>query len=149
MSKKILGLEFFLIGVMIFAGAGCAKQEAATDNANNPKTNEVTQEKAPAVADQTMVDCGQGQDQFCFVNRMNECLPAKVRMTGNDGKTSIDLIILGVENETCHFQRKINDVLNLNCFFPKGTFNTDTLDQTFGNDKGLQKVVDSACKSGW
>jgi hypothetical protein len=59
------------------------------------------------------------------------------------------MTILGVENEKCHFQRKINDVLDLNCFFPKGTMNSDTLDQTFGNDKGLQKVVDDACKSGW
>ena len=54
------------------------------------------------------------------------------------------MTILGVENEKCHFQRKINNVLSLDCYFPKGTLNMDTLDQTFGNDKGLQKVVDDA-----
>ncbi len=70
-------------------------------------------------------------------------------MTGSDG-SNIQITILGIENETCHFQRKINDVLGLDCHFPRGTMNMDTLDQTFGNDKGLQKVVDDACKApGW
>ncbi|MDP2943973.1 MAG: hypothetical protein Q8N57_00125 [bacterium] len=104
---------------------------------------------APAVDRTAMVDCGSGEDPFCFLNRMNECLPVTIQMMGGDKTTKIVMTILGIENEKCHFQRKINDVLNLNCFFPKGTMNQDTLAQTFGDDKGLQKVVDDACNSGW
>lgn len=96
-----------------------------------------------------MVNCGKMEDPFCFINRMNECLPVTAEMIGSDNTTKIEMIILGIENEKCHFQRKLNNVLNLNCFFPKGTMNQNTLDQTFGNDKGLQKVVDDACNSGW
>jgi len=96
-----------------------------------------------------MVDCSASQDSFCFINRMNECLPVTIQMMGSDNSTKIVITILGVENEKCHFQRKINDVLNLDCFFPKGTMNQNTLDQTFGNEKGLQKVVDDACQEGW
>lgn len=104
---------------------------------------------ASAVDKTAMVDCGSSEDPFCFLNRMNECLPVTIEMTGGDKTTKIVMTILGIENEKCHFQRKINDVMNLNCFFPKGTMNQNTLDQTFGNDRGLQKVVDDACNSGW
>jgi hypothetical protein len=96
-----------------------------------------------------MVDCGMINNPTCFSNRMNECLPVTAKMIGTDGSTEIQITIIGVENETCHFQRKVNDIVNLNCYFPKGTMNWDTIDQTFGNEKGLQKVVDDACKSGW
>lgn len=85
----------------------------------------------------------------CFANRMIGCLPVTGKMTTTDG-IPIELTILGVENETCHFQRKINNVMDMNCYFPKGTMNWDIIDQTFGNDKGLQSVVDDACKAvGW
>lgn len=96
-----------------------------------------------------MVDCGKATNPSCFANRMNECLPVTITMTATDGITEIGLTILGIENNTCHFQRKINNTVDLNCYFPKGTMNWDVIDQTFGNDKGLQSVVDSACKSGW
>lgn len=95
-----------------------------------------------------MMDCGTMDNPTCFSNRMNECLPVTAKLTRTDG-SNIDITILGIENETCHFQRKVNNVVNLNCYFPKGTMNWDTIDQTFGNDKGLQKVVDDSCKSGW
>ena len=95
-----------------------------------------------------MVDCGKVENPMCFVNRMSGCLPVTAKLAGTDG-SDIDIIILGIENETCHFQRKVNSVVNLNCYFPKGTMNWDTIDQTFGNDKGLQKIVDDACKTGW
>ena len=101
------------------------------------------------VTETGMVDCGLAKDPTCFANRMNGCLPVTVKMMGSDNTTKIELTILGVEDEKCHFQRKINDVIDLNCFFPKGTMNWDVIDQTFGNDKGLQKVVDDNCKSGW
>ncbi|OGY57091.1 MAG: hypothetical protein A2Y84_00315 [Candidatus Colwellbacteria bacterium RBG_13_48_8] len=117
----------------------------------NPQGEEVLPTANGTPSDkQTMVDCGTGEkDPFCFQNRMNECLPTTVKMMGSDGTTNIELIILGIENDTCHFQRKINNALNLNCFFPKGTMNMDTLNQTFGNEMGLQAVVDAACKGGW
>jgi len=76
---------------------------------------------------------------------MSSCLPVTGKMTGSDGTTSIEMTVLGIENDTCHFQRKINNVLNLDCYFPSGTLNWDLIDQTFGNDKGLQSVVDDSC----
>ena len=96
-----------------------------------------------------MVDCGQAQDPGCFMNRMNGCLPVTVKMVASDNTTTIGLTILGIEDEKCHFQRKINDVVDMNCLFPKGTMNGDTLDQIFGNDKGLQQVIDDNCTLGW
>jgi len=113
---------------------------------SNKDVKEETQ--APAT-ESGMVDCGKAKDPGCFINRMNGCLPVTVKMTGSDNTTEIDLTVLGIENEKCHFQRKINNVTDLNCYFPKGTMNWNTIDQTFGNDKGLQKVVDDNCKSGW
>lgn len=96
-----------------------------------------------------MVDCSEQEDSHCFLNRMNQCLPVTTKMTGIDG-TPIEITVLGIENETCHFQRKINNVMDLDCYFPKGTLNMDTLDQMFGNNHGLQKVVDDACvHPGW
>ncbi|MCX6709943.1 MAG: hypothetical protein NTV63_03275 [Candidatus Woesearchaeota archaeon] len=120
-----------LILAMIFL-LGCAQKETQISADENE-----------------MVNCGKTEDPSCFISRMNQCLPVTAKMTGSDG-SNIDLTVLGIVNETCHFQRKINNVLNLDCYFPKGTMNMDTLDQTFGNDKGLQKVVDDACNTpGW
>jgi len=118
---------------------------------NNKSNNESIKEEAQAPATENeMVDCGAAQDPGCFLNRMNGCLPVTTKMTGTDGTTAIEITILGIENDKCHFQRKINNVLDLDCQFPKGTLNGNTLDQMFGNDKGLQKVVDDACsRPGW
>lgn len=100
-------------------------------------------------ADQ-MVDCGTMNNPSCFQNRMLKCLPVTGTMMGSDGVTPIELIILGVENDTCHFQRKINNVMDMDCYFPKGTENWnnlgDLLGQTLGDDKGLQSVVDESCE---
>jgi len=129
----IAALALAVVGGGVFFLANRSGQEEATPTPS---------------AKSEMVDCGQAQDPWCFVNRMNTCSPVTVRMTGSDNKTQIELTILGVEDEKCHFQRKIDNALNLDCYFPKGTLDMDTLDQTFGNDKGLQDVVDSACRSG-
>jgi hypothetical protein len=118
-----------------------------TNNKGN-NDNNIPNEESSSADNTAMVDCGKISNPSCFSNRMNECLPVTAQMTATDG-TRIDLTILGVENETCHFQRKVDSVVDMNCYFPKGTMNWDTIDQTFGNDKGLQSVVDSACKSGW
>ncbi|TRZ64952.1 MAG: hypothetical protein D4Q79_00335 [Spirochaetia bacterium] len=138
------GLFFFLSNKGTQEKTGASQPAAVSPS---------TAAQAP-VADKTMVDCGTAKDPGCFTNRMNECLPVTTKMTGSDDKTAIEITILGVENEKCHFQRKINNVTDLNCYFPKGTLNMDTFNQMFGNDKGLQKVVDDACKfptgsSGW
>lgn len=138
-------------GLFFFLGNKGAQKEigAVQPTTASPSTSPSTAAQAPT-ADETMVDCGEAQDPGCFLSRMSECLPVTTKMTGSDGKTAIEITILGIENEKCHFQRKINNVADLNCYFPKGTLNVDTLDQTFGNDKGLQKVVDDACKpAGW
>lgn len=117
---------------------------------SNEGTQKETGVSQPTTTSKTMVDCSTTSDPSCFLTRMNGCLPVTTNMTGSDGKTEIAITILGIENDKCHFQRKINNVLNLDCLFPKGTLNMDTLDQTFGNDKGLQKIVDDACTSaGW
>lgn len=151
--------------IMIF-GTACGKKNSENNqrqgNANQPAENqkivnigtESPDKKEAPANDQAMVDCGLAADPGCFMNRMNSCLPVTTKMTGSDAKTAIEVTILGVENEKCHFQRKINNVMDLNCFFPKGTMNGDTFNQMFGNDKGLQKVVDDACKhptgaTGW
>ena len=136
MKKWILTALILSSLIFVMGASGCGSS-STTDTPN--ETADPNQ----------MIDCGKMEDPFCFLNRMNACLPVTAKMTGSDGSTAIEMTILGVENETCHFQRKINNVLDLNCYFPKGTMNKDTLDQTFGNDRGLQKVVDDACKSGW
>ncbi|OQB44140.1 MAG: hypothetical protein BWY03_00380 [Parcubacteria group bacterium ADurb.Bin159] len=134
-------------GVFLFLNNKGAQKE--TEISQSTTTLPPTATQAPET-DKTMVDCSEASDPSCFLTRMSECLPVTAKMIGSDSKTDIEITILGVENDKCHFQRKINNVLNLDCFFPKGTLNMDTLDQTFGNDKGLQKVVDDACKpAGW
>ena len=144
MNKKIVYIVIFvlIVGCVLFFFLG--KGNKINESTILPSTTEQAQ-----VDDKTMVDCGTATDPGCFMNRMNGCLPVTTKMVGSDNTTSIEMSILGVENEKCHFQRKINDVIDLNCYFPKGTMNWDTIDQTFGNDKGLQKVVDDACKKGW
>ena len=146
-KNKIIFLMFGMALIAILLLAGCSQKEAGAPAAN---ANTTADTAAAAAAEQEMVDCSNNEDPFCFVTRMNQCLPVTAKMTASDGSTSIDITILGQVNETCHFQRKVNDALNLDCYFPRGTLNMDTLDQTFGNDKGLKSVVDAACKiPGW
>jgi hypothetical protein len=134
-KNKFIFLMSALALVAILFLSGCAPKEKGTQ--------QFADENA-------MVDCSDSKDPSCFVNRMTQCLPVTAKMAASDSSTTIDITILGQVNDTCHFQRKINDVLNLDCYFPRGTLNMDTLDQTFGNDKGLKSVVDSACKmAGW
>lgn len=91
------------------------------------------------------VDCGKMDNPSCFSNRMSGCLPVKAQPTGTGG-SDIEIIILGYVNGSCHFQREINSVPNMDCYFPNGSLTWDLIDQTFGNDKGLQSVVDQSCK---
>ena len=135
-KNKLFFLTLILAVIFLF---GCSQ-----------KGTQKSADEEGIVSANEMVDCSKIEDPSCFVNRMNQCLPVTAKMSGSDGITRIDITVLGIVNETCHFQRKLNDVLNLDCYFPKGTMNMDTLDQTFGNDKGLQKVVDDACNTpGW
>lgn len=145
MNKKIV----YIVIVVLIIGCGLFFFLGNKNKINQEATTAPLTASQVAVDDKTMVDCGLAKDPGCFMNRMNGCLPVTVRMTGSDNTTNIEMTILGIENDTCHFQRKINNVTDLDCFFPKGTMNGDTIDQTFGNDKGLQKVVDDACKKGW
>jgi len=125
----IVGISLIVLAIAFFA---------LTNNRGNSSSDDTNE----------MLNCGEMKNPGCFQTRMTECLPVKAELTGTDG-SPIEIIILGIENNTCHFQRKVNDAVNLNCYFPKGTMNWDTIDQTFGNDKGLQSIVDSACKAGW
>lgn len=141
-NKKSLYIIIGII-VLIVIGGGIFFLTNSPSLAPAPETSQTP------VDDTTMVDCSKQEDPHCFLNRMNQCLPVTTKITGTDG-TVIEITVLGIENETCHFQRKINNVMDLDCHFPKGTLNTDTLDQMFGNDYGLQKVVDDACiHPGW
>jgi uncharacterized protein YpmB len=147
MNKKTLYIIIGVLVLVIVVGGFflLTNKKGGQQGTQSPASNQETQ--AP-VADTTMVDCGTAEDPSCFMGRANSCLPVKVKMVGSDKKTQIDLIILGIENDKCHFQRKLNGNLNLNCYFPKGTNIWNAIDQTFGNDRGLQKVVDDAC-AGW
>jgi len=138
--KKVVIIWLLCIPLLFLAW--CAQKEANKEVSTQPAITTTNE--------QEMVDCSLTKDPMCFVNRMNGCLPVMTRMIGSDNATNIEITILGQVNETCHFQRKINSAIDLDCYFPKGTMNMNTLDQTFGNDKGLQEVVDSACKApGW
>jgi hypothetical protein len=153
MKNWVLTILILSSLVFVIGASGCSTQDSAQTLANESASADSTDSAAQteAIDPNQMVDCGEMKDPGCFMNRMNECLPVSAKMIGSDGSTKIEMIILGVENGTCHFQRTVssNSALNLDCYFPKGTMNWDTIDQTFGNDKGLQKVVDNACKSGW
>jgi uncharacterized protein YpmB len=156
----IIGVVVLIIvvgGMFFFANKGGQKNiqpSASNQEAQMPspssQTTTPSQEAqiTPVTETTTMVDCGTGGDPFCFVGRANSCLPVKAKMVSSDNKTEIELIVLGIENDKCHFQRKLNGTLNLNCYFPKGTNIMNAIDQTFGNDHGLQKVVDDSC-GGW
>ena len=146
-NKGLYLIIVILVLIIIGAGIFFLSNKGAEEKTEVGQPTTATQTPAD---DKEMVDCGEAKDPTCFLNRMNECLPVTVKMTGSDNTTEIEMTILGIENDKCHFQRKINNVLNLDCYFPKGTLNMDTLDQMFGDDKGLQKVVDDACKPvGW
>jgi len=149
MNTKALYIIIGILVLIIVAGGFfflTNNKSAQQSSTQRSVSNQQAQTSAP---DTTMVDCGELKNPQCFFDRMSSCLPVKAKLTGNDG-SSIEIAILGVENEKCHFQRKLNGEMNLNCFFPKGTLNWETIDQTFGNDHGLQKVVDDACKpAGW
>jgi PBP1b-binding outer membrane lipoprotein LpoB len=156
MRQKIAFASLTLVAVLFLSGCASSEKstslptqkEVATASQQTPVTSS-TEMQTPTV-DKMMVDCSGASDPSCFMNRIKGCLPATTKMTGSDKKTAIEIIIVGVENEKCHFQRKINNVLNMDCFFPKGTLNDKTLGQMFGTDNGLQKVVDDACsKPGW
>lgn len=142
------------VGLFFLLGNKAGQKETGTGQQTPLETGQATSSSSSAEqavpADTTIVDCSEATNPSCFLDRMTECLPVTAKMTGSDGETAIEITILGIENDKCHFQRKLNGVLNLDCYFPKGTLNWDTIDQTFGNDKGLQKVVDDACKpAGW
>ena len=145
-NNKVLYIVIVIVVLVIIGGFFFFSGNKSAQNGTEIGQQAVNQPSTERqVSDTTMIDCGQAQDPGCFMNRINGCLPVTTKMIASDGKTSINIAILGVENEKCHFQRKINNIMDLDCQFPKGTFNVNTLDQIFGNDRGLQKVVDDAC----
>ncbi len=91
-------------------------------------------------------NCGKMENPSCFTSRMTQCSPVTAQLTSVEG-TILDITILGKENDKCHFQRKANNSINFNCYFLMNNLDSgwDLIDQTFGNEKGLQSVVDSAC----
>lgn len=144
MDKKTLSLLIIVVILVVIGGLYFAlgNKGAQQETETGPQTSTETKESA---TDQTMVDCGKAENPACFMGRANSCLPVKAQMVGSDNTTQIGLTILGVEDEKCHFQRKVNNVMDLNCYFPKGTNIMNAVDQSFGNDHGLQEVVDTAC----
>jgi len=93
-----------------------------------------------------MVDCSReakGKRALCFMEKASTCLPVTFEIMTKIGL--IEITALGVENEKCHFQGKINNVVIIDCYFLKGILSPDILFQIGGDDKGLQKVVDDSC----
>lgn len=120
------------------------------NNNKGETSNPANSQNESSVNENQMVDCGLMDNPSCFMNRMSGCLPVTGKLTATDGSTEIELTILGLDfsnNTTCHFQRKVNNVTNLNCYFPKEAMSWNLIDQTFGNDHGLQSVVDESCKN--
>jgi len=130
----VIILAIIVLGVLMFM-----KAKKPLKNSSTPTTSVNTEEQ--------MIDCSQSTDPQCFLSRVSTCSPVKAAMTSTDGNINIEIAILGIENGKCHFQRKINDALNLDCYFSKENLTGDVIDQTFGNDHGLQEIVDEACKS--
>ena len=138
MKKRKGVLIWIILGIVFILIAGFFILTNNNENNSQQGSNNSTQ----------MVDCGKMESPTCFLSRMQNCLPVTTELTATDGITRIDLTILGIENDTCHFQRRVSGVTNLNCYFPNSTNLTwDLIDQTFGNDKGLQQIVDSSCKN--
>ncbi|MFA4990425.1 MAG: hypothetical protein WC579_00715 [Candidatus Paceibacterota bacterium] len=147
MDKKFLYILIVLIlvivGLYFLLGNKGVQKETEITSPTPIQTEQLS--PTPTAADQTMVDCGKAENPACFIGRANSCLPVKAQMVSSDNTTQIEIMVLGVEDEKCHFQRKINSIMDLNCYFPKGTNIMNAIDQTFGNDHGLQEVVDAAC----
>jgi hypothetical protein len=139
MNRKLIIIAIAIVLVLIVIGGGLFF--FFSNNGAQKETQTSTTEKG-------IVDCGNlVENASCFLNRMNTCLPVTGKLTGADG-SNIEIAIWGYENETCHFQRTVENGAGpgLDCYFPKGTPLTwDLIDQTFGNDKGLQKVIDDSC----
>jgi len=154
MNKKILYIIIGVLVLILIGGGIFLLTNKGSDRGNAVPSQTQTQsgnQSAPTSGEETMVDCTD-KDPGCFMSRMATCSPVKAEMKSNDGTTVIEITILGIENEKCHFQRKVNGAANIECYFPKGTLNSDTLDATFGNDHGaeVKKVVDEACHpAGW
>ncbi len=144
MDKKTLSLLIIVVILVVIGGLYFALGNKGGQQEPEIVTQTPTEIEEP-VADQTMVDCGKAENPECFMGRANSCLPVKIQMVASDNITPIELTILGIEDEKCHFQRKVNNVMDLNCYFPKGTNIMNAVDQSFGNDHGLQEVVDTAC----
>jgi len=104
--------------------------------------NKGAQKEVGIEQEEPIVNCS-GKGFQCFIDRMNMCLPVTAATTSNG--IIIELTVLGVENEKCHFKRKINNTIELDCYFPKGILSEDIIRQTLKIDEGLQKVVDDAC----
>jgi hypothetical protein len=92
-----------------------------------------------------MIDCGVIENPTCFSQRFEKCLPVRLELITTDN-SRIELFVLGIEEEKCHLQRKVNSILNQECYFPNKNLNWDLIDQTLGNEKGLQDIVDSSCQ---
>lgn len=124
----IVGVLIILgAGLFIFLNWGSSRPE---QNINDPNI---------------MVDCGQMKDSACFSERMEGCMPVTGQLVGPTEGSIIEISILGEEDGKCHFERKKDDILNVDCYFPKETMKWDIVEQLFGIEKGLKNLVDESC----
>lgn len=135
----IIGLVIGVVLILVIVGFFILtnKNNGSNENANSQNGADENQ----------IVDCGKMENPTCFINRMVDCLPVTGTLLATDGVTEIGLTILGIENNKCHYQRKVNNVINQNCYFPIEAMSWDVIDQTFDNDKGLQSLVDESCQA--
>ncbi len=114
-------------GIFIFLNLGSSPPEQNIDDPNQ------------------MVDCGKMQSSECFAERMKECMPVTGQLVGPTDESIIEITILGEEDGKCHFERKKDDVLNIDCYFSKENLSWAFVEQAFGIEKGLKSVVEESC----
>jgi len=108
--------------------------------------NKRAQKEVGVEQSEAIFDCS-GKSKDCFLDRMIKCTPVTVETT-TASKIIFGVTIFGMENEICHLERKINNVVDLSCYFPYEVLlskGMDLMAQIFGGDKGLQKEIDAAC----
>jgi len=84
------------------------------------------------------------EDIQCLTGYFLTCEPSEYKYTAKEG--SISFIVYGWQGSKCHFQTKGTASLpSDDCFFDAINLNAKTLNQLFGNEEGLQYVIDQSC----
>jgi len=107
------------------------------------------QKKVGVKQGETIVDCSKEDilsNAKCFSDRMFMCLPV-TWVTTTAARITVAVTILGLEDGKCNFERKINNIVDLNCYFSEEAYKTgfNLIAQTLGMDRNLQNLIDTEC----